>query len=237
MANLHIAVFAKAPIAGEVKTRLISLLGAEGAAAAYRHMLLHALQIASDAAPGQLSLWTSGAADHPFLVECRTRFGASQYRQSDGDLGDRMATCLRQHLLQHERVLLIGSDCPVLSVTDLQRAAAALQDGAQMVFTPAEDSGYVLVGMRRSHDADADADTDAVNATCSTTHGGFCAFDDIAWSTADVMRQTREQLVAQGWRAGCEWVEMPTRWDVDEPADYRRAVQDGCLQNVDKPEQ
>lgn len=216
MADLHIAVFAKAPIAGQVKTRLIPLLGDEGAAAAHRQMLVHALQIASDAAAGQLSLWTSGAPDHQFLTTCCTRFGIPTFRQVDADLGARMATCLHQLLQQHQRVLLIGSDCPVLSVADMLMADAALQRGAHMVFTPAEDGGYVLVGQRRSVDQrDAEA--------C------YRAFENIAWSTADVMAQTRDRLAALGWQAGREWAEMPMRWDVDEPTDYLRAVRAGLL--------
>lgn len=220
MADFHIAVFAKAPIAGQVKTRLIPLLGADGAAAAYRQMLTHALQTASDASSCQVSLWTSGAPDDLFLAQCSMRFAAPQRRQPDTDLGDRMATCLRQLLLQHRRVLLIGSDCPVLSVADLQMADAALRSGAQMVFTPADDGGYVLVGMRRLEDEEKPLDTSA---------DGFHAFDNVAWSTADVMSQTRERLVGQGWRAGREWAEMPMRWDVDVAEDYLRAVRDGLL--------
>lgn len=226
MSGLHIAVFAKAPVAGEVKTRLIPLLGAEGAASVYRQMLLHALQIASDAAVGQISLWTSGVPDHPFLLDCSARFAAPQFRQSDADLGDRMATCLRMLLLQHDRVLLIGSDCPVLTEADLRDADAALCDGAQMVFTPAEDGGYVLVGMRRAEDK---------WASPGALNGGFHAFDNIAWSTAAVMAQTRERLIAQGWRVGRECAEMSIRWDVDEAADYLRAVRQGVLPSINAP--
>lgn len=216
MADLHIAVFAKAPIAGQVKTRLIPLLGPVGAAAAHRHMLQHALHIAVDAAAGNVSLWTSGAPDHPFLRECCTRFDVPAHQQIDGHLGERMTDCLHRLLKQHHCVLLIGSDCPVLSVADLQTAAAALQRGARMVFTPAEDGGYVLVGCCRS----PNNKTDDVLAH---------AFTDIAWSTNQVMAQTRNRLAAQGWRAEGEWAEMPVRWDVDEPADYVRAVGAGLL--------
>lgn len=224
MAGLHIAVFAKAPIAGQVKTRLIPLLGAEGAQAAYRQMLLHALQIASGAAASEVSLWVSGPPDDPFLMACSTRFSAPQFRQSDADLGDRMATCLRHLTSQHRRVLLIGSDCPVLTVADLQLADAALRDGARMVFTPAEDGGYVLVGTRQ---------LDGEDAASKSSVTGFCAFDDIAWSTANVMMQTRERLAAHGWRAGCDWREMPMRWDVDVAEDYVRAIGDGLVQSAD----
>jgi rSAM/selenodomain-associated transferase 1 len=200
--DLHIAVFAKAPLPGQVKTRLIPLLGAEGAAAVYRQMALHALHIATAVAP--VSLWTAGAADHPFLRECAAQFGAALHAQSDGDLGARMAHCLRQLLQQHRRVLLIGSDCPALRAVDLQQAAAALDHDGAIVLTPAEDGGYVLVGMR------AVATPEALQAM----------FDGIAWSTAAVMSQSRQRLAAIGLHAA----EMPQQWDVDSPDDYARAV-------------
>ena len=239
MADLHIAVFAKAPVAGRVKTRLIPLLGDQGAAAVHQQMLLHALQIASAATPGQVSLWTSGTPDHPFLTMCKTRFSALQFEQIEAPLGARMAACLAQLSQQHQRVLLIGSDCPVLSATDLQCADAALQSGAKMVFTPAEDGGYVLVGLRQMVEKVENSSTrqiryraavdELIRTEPDTAEAGYAAFDDIAWSTADVMRQTRERLAVQGWRAGRDWAEMPMRWDVDEPADFLRAVRAGLL--------
>ena len=211
-AGLHIAVFAKAPVAGSAKTRLIPLLGAEGAAEAHRIMTRHALRIACAAAPGQVSLWSAGDPAHPFLQACCEQFKVPQYQQQEGDLGQRMATCLRTLLSGNQRVLLIGSDCPALTSADLQLAAAALEGSARMVFTPAEDGGYVLVGAR-----------------CNDEDGFTAAFDDIAWSTVEVMAQTRTRFAALGWQAGNDWAEMPMRWDVDMPADHLRAVEAGLL--------
>lgn len=212
----HVAVFAKAPIAGLAKTRLVPLLGEEGAAAAHRRMTVHALQGACAAAPGQVSLWSAGDHDHPFLRECGVRFDIAQHRQPDGDLGQRMAACLQTLLRTHARVLLIGSDCPALMPADLQRAGQALHDGARMVFTPADDGGYVLVGMAKTAGDIAAA-----------------AFAHIDWSTPAVMQQTRERLAGIGWTAGRDWAEMPLRWDVDTPADYQRAVRSGLLTACD----
>ncbi|MDY7575815.1 TIGR04282 family arsenosugar biosynthesis glycosyltransferase [Actimicrobium sp. CCI2.3] len=210
--SLHIAVFAKAPVAGLTKTRLIPLLGPNGAADAHRQMTELALRSALHAAPGQVSLWSAGAPDHPVLIDCCQRFGIAAYPQAEGDLGQRMAVCFSRLLLDHQRVLLIGSDCPVLASTDLQLAARALEQGARLVFTPAEDGGYVLVGATRDGAA------------------GFTAiFDAMIWSTDRVMTQTRSRLRALGWQHGPDWAEMPERWDVDEPADYLRAVQLGLL--------
>ena len=212
--GLHIAVFGKAPLPGQVKTRLIPLLGREGAAAAYRRMLLHALQIASTAAAGNISLWTTGQHDHPFLLECGAHFGAALQHQCEGDLGDRMADCLRRLLAEHAAVLLIGSDCPILSAQDLHSAVMMMTTAQiQMVFTPAQDGGYVLVGMRQT----------------AAPYIGFTAFEQIDWSTDAVMPQTRARLTAYGWQKDRDWCEMPARWDVDTPDDYLRALHENLL--------
>ncbi len=213
----HIAVFAKAPVAGAAKTRLIPLLGADGAAAAQRAMTLQTLTTACAAAPGQVSLWTAGQSDHPFFIDCAMRFDLAATPQSAGDLGVRMADCLQSQLRLHDTVLLIGTDCPALTVADLHAAAQALQQGAHMVFTPAEDGGYVLVG---AHDHDARGHfNDAF----------LQAFQTIDWSTSRVMAQTRARLAAIGWQPGRDWQELSMLWDVDFPADYLRAQQAGLL--------
>ena len=207
---LQIAVFAKAPLPGQVKTRLIPLLGAEAAAEAHRQMIRHALQTAALAAPGRVSLWTAGEHAHPFLRTAATQHDALCYPQCDGDIGARMADCFDRLLPQSAKVLLIGSDCPAMTADDLRAAAAAL-DTAQMVFQPAEDGGYVLVGA---------CDHGAVRFVSARAG----AFSGICWTTAQVMTQTRAALSRQGWEEGVEWQALRTCWDVDTPDDYLRAV-------------
>jgi uncharacterized protein len=200
---MHIAVFTRAPVAGASKTRLIPLLGAQGAADAQRAMTWRTLQTATAVRDASVSLWCAGDAGHPFLRLCADTFGIACLPQPGGDLGARMAGCLHALLAEHQRVLLIGTDCPAFAVGDLENAAAAL-DEACMVFTPAEDGGYVLVGARRGGLA------------------GAC-FERVEWGSPLVMAQTRERLLALGWLPGCEWREMPMLWDVDTPGDYERA--------------
>lgn len=214
--EFHIAVFARAPVPGRVKTRLIPLLGAEGAARAQRQMLLRTLCTAQQAAPGKLSLWIAGGITHPFLQDCSREFGAMLYSQCGGDLGQRMDDCLRQLLARESKVLLIGSDCPAFTPQILTDAAAALGPGRDLVFVPAEDGGYVLVGAQRHVDGAMPPALDA-------------AFRDIPWSTADVMTVTRQRLAALDRMAGPVWQELPARWDVDQPADYLRAQRAGFI--------
>lgn len=215
--SFHIAVFAKAPVAGSVKTRLIPLLGAEGAAAAQRAMTLHTLETACSAAPAQVSLWTTGANDHPFFRECADRHDLVLHRQCEGDLGKRMSDCLLTLLKNHSSVLLIGTDCPAFCVADLHAAAHALQQGRRMVFIPAEDGGYVLVG------ANADEAPEARDITLAEP------FQLIDWGTPLVMAQTRQRMSALGWKSGRDWQELPALWDVDTADDYRRAQREGLL--------
>jgi rSAM/selenodomain-associated transferase 1 len=214
--GFHIAVFARVPVPGAVKTRLIPLLGAEGAARAQRQMLLRTLHTAQQAAPGKVSLWIAGELTHPFLQECARDFGATLHSQCNGDLGQRMADCLRQLLASEDTVLLIGSDCPAFTPRILTDAAAALGPERGLVFVPAEDGGYVLVGAQRHVDGSMPPALDA-------------AFRDIPWSTAEVMAVTRQRLAALGWNAVPAWQELASLWDVDEPANYLRAQRAGLI--------
>ena len=194
----EIAVFAKAPVAGYAKTRLIPTLGAAGAARLHREMTLHAVHVASAADIGGVTLWCTPDCQHRFFraLKKSNSFGKplAFAEQVEGDLGRRMAAVFA---LASTQTLLIGSDCPVLNVEHLHRAATALADGFDAVFIPAEDGGYTLVGLRRP------APT---------------IFQGIAWGSRQVMAQTRERLR----QADLRWLELETLWDVDTPEDVLR---------------
>lgn len=204
-------VFAKAPRPGAVKTRLIPLLGADGAAALHARLIEHALATASQAARGALELHAE-PADDDFLRYCGARYNASLAQQSGPDLGARMHYAF-EHALQEdacEWVILTGSDCPALTPRHLQLAARALDGGQDAVFAPAEDGGYVLIGLAR----------------CASR-----LFEGIAWSTGTVMGETRMRLRELGWR----WSELETLWDVDRPADYERLLASSLLDRPGAP--
>lgn len=198
----RVAVFAKAPVAGEVKTRLIPLLGAADAAELHATLVRRTLATARNAGVGPVSLWCMPDAGHPFFAACAAQYGATLHAQRGGHLGERMARALAQ-LLADGPALLVGSDCPALAAGDLRAAASSLATH-DAVFQPAEDGGYVLVGLSRPLPG---------------------IFDGIRWGESGVMRETRERLRA----AGARWREMPERWDVDRPEDYRRLLASGLL--------
>lgn len=199
----RVAVFAKAPVPGEVKTRLVPLLGAEGAARLHEALVRRALAVAAESFAGDVELWCAPHAGHPFFDRCARELGVRTRPQPPGDLGRRMQAAFDAAFADGRALVLIGSDCPALRAADLRAARAALgtHDAA---FTPAEDGGYVLVAMARP------------------IAGVFAGID---WGTGNVMRQTRERLAAAGARV-CE---LPVRWDVDRPEDYARLAREGLL--------
>lgn len=199
----NIAVFARAPEAGEAKTRLIPRLGAEGAAA-LQHALIHrALRTALAANLGPVSLWCTPDCEHPAFAECARLFGVPLNLQQGADLGGRMLHAFSRLCPQHE-TLLIGSDCPALTIAELRAAARALLDGNDAVFGPAEDGGYVLIGLR--------------HALAPLFHG-------IPWGTDRVMEETRVRLR----RSALQWQELALSWDLDRPEDIDRLRTSGLM--------
>ena len=197
-ASAGVAIMAKAPVPGSTKTRLVPALGEHGAARAQRGFTLNTLHLACEADLGTVTLHCAPGAQHRFFRALRLVYRVVCETQSDGDLGQRMQAASERHFARHpdQRLLLIGTDCAVLAPGHLEQAALALAQ-SDVVLIPAEDGGYVLIGMRRAVPQ---------------------AFQNIAWSTSEVLRQTRVQLQA----AALTWQELPTLWDVDEPADWQR---------------
>ena len=199
-----VIIFARAPRPGAVKTRLIPLLGAEGAAALHTRLVRRTLETARAASFRRIELQGEPDIDDPFFRFCAGRFAVALAAQAGGDLGARMLAAFASALATHPRTLLLGSDCPALAARHLRQADSALREGADAVFVPCEDGGYALIGLRR------------VDARL---------FDGVAWGGENVMAETRARLTALGWR----WRELETLWDVDRPADYERLLASGLL--------
>lgn len=194
---IEIAVFARAPLAGTAKTRLIPALGAAAAARLQRRLTLHALAVAQRAAIARVTLWGAPDAQQRFFRALQRTCGVALRSQSGGDLSERMAAAFVAHA---RPLLLIGSDCPALQSRHLVAAAAALLDDGDRrdaVFIPADDGGYVLVGLRCPQPG---------------------LFSAIEWGSERVMAQTRQRLSDLHLRA----LELPGLWDVDRPADLAR---------------
>ena len=205
-----LVIFAKAPVAGLAKTRMIPALGPQGSAGLAQQLLLHAVQQAAQVPWDALELCVSPDTTHPAFAQAQhiaqqigkdTRQGhLSLSVQGDGDLGARMHRALVRGLSRHSAVLLMGTDAPGLNATVLQQAAQALQTH-DAVFVPAHDGGYALVGLRQPVPE---------------------LFEGMVWSTASVMAETRIRT----HQAGLRWCELAPVHDMDEPTDLHHLPPD-----------
>lgn len=192
----RILVFAREPVPGRVKTRLQPALGEDGTVRLYKTLLETVVGQLEELELAPWELWVTSNPSHEyFLTLCNKR---DIYIQSGNDLGARMdhasSTALAREAV--DRVIIIGSDCPVLDADYLSQALAALAE-EQVVIGPADDGGYVLIGMNRPQPA---------------------LFQEIDWGTASVLHQTQARLEAAGLTVAC----LEQRWDVDRPGDLER---------------
>ncbi|HET9639909.1 MAG TPA: TIGR04282 family arsenosugar biosynthesis glycosyltransferase [Allosphingosinicella sp.] len=167
----RIVIFAKAPVPGRVKTRLIPALGAQGAARLARQMLEHTV---AEALATGLPVELCGDPDAAEWHEARP--GLALTAQGDGDLGERLARAA-ERVLGEERILLIGADCPEMDRRTILKAAAALE-ARDSVIHPAQDGGYALLGL---------------------TALDRSLFEGMEWSTGDVAAETIARIEALGW--------------------------------------
>lgn len=189
--KIAVVVLAKAPLPGLAKTRLAQTVGNEEAAALAHRLLTHTLATARDS--GLTASLCGSPAGHPLLVELAEQAGLALTAQADGDLGQRLDAAIAQALQANDAVLVIGSDCPGLTVQHLQEAARELASH-DAVFYPALDGGYTLIGLRKISEG---------------------LFKDMPWSTSEVMPETLRRMAALGWRV---WSGEPLA-DIDTAAD------------------
>jgi rSAM/selenodomain-associated transferase 1 len=200
--DARILVFSKAPRPGHCKTRLIPTEGTRGAARIQRCLMDKTVAMALHEPLAPVELWCSPTVSHPAFLRWRAQWRIPLRAQAHGHLGRRMGYALRRTLRGARQAVIIGTDCPALHASHLKHALNALPATPPAkpaaVFCPAEDGGYVLVG---------------VNANMPAL------FNNIQWGSASVMRSTRRNIKHLGIRH----TELASLWDVDTPADLRRA--------------
>lgn len=192
--SISLHLLARAPVAGQVKTRLIPALGAQGACDVQQMLLMRALQLPATGFSERF-LWLDGLPTAQLQASAEA-LGWTLVEQPAGDLGERMRLIATLGLAESDGVVLIGNDCPAIDSGYLQAACAALDDHS-VVIGPAEDGGYVLLGLRKKE----------VNI-----------FADMPWGTDQVLALTLQRLSQQG----CTPALLPTLWDVDRPEDLGR---------------
>ncbi len=199
----RLVIFLRYPAVGRVKTRLIPSLGTEGAALLYRRLAEHMIkrtdvlkdemhiEFRCDGAPAEL--FRQWLGERPCLAE-----------QGDGSLGERMSRTFADHFADKAKsVVLIGTDCPDISVQQLQATVQSLENH-DLVLGPAYDGGYYLIGLSSNRPE---------------------LFTGINWGESSVLKKTLAVAEAQGLRTNL----LDTLFDIDRPEDLQHCIRLGLL--------
>jgi rSAM/selenodomain-associated transferase 1 len=187
-------IFCKAPVPGQVKTRLAETIGDDLASKLHTQFALHCMNWVTRAKLAPVDVWCWPNLDAPFFQHCKKTYGVGLRAQPEGDLGVKMQAAFAQTLTSANYALAIGTDCLVLDEEILFSALQSLRQGRQGVIAPAEDGGYVLLGL-------SELQKDL--------------FQDMPWSQSGLMAKTRQAMRGH-------WQELSTLWDIDRLADLQR---------------
>jgi len=198
-----VLVMAKAPRAGEVKTRLHPLLGPEGCARLQAALLRRVAAWAHAVAPSApfVAYAPDDALEETLAL---VPAGTDLFAQEGADLGERLAAATARVLRMHPGPLLVvGTDLPVLSADHARAALDDLADGCDVCFGPAFDGGYYLVALAAPQP---------------------CLFDlpSAAWGGPGVLELSLQAAADAGLSLGM----LRGERDLDTPADARAALAD-----------
>lgn len=200
----RILLFARSPVLGKVKTRLAQSIGEEKALQVHKKLMALVAECCFKAQLCPVELWLSEPVKQDsFITGFCQRYRLALEFQQGNNLGDRMNNAVNKVLQQHEFTIIIGADCPAIDVAYLEHAVSSVaikNTDKRVVIGPAEDGGYVLIGLRQSEHR---------------------LFSEIDWGSDRVWRQTQAIAGELNWSID----ELPTLWDVDRIADYQRLLQ------------
>jgi hypothetical protein len=200
-ADTVLFIFAKAPIPGQVKTRLCPPLTPDEAASLHGSIVLDMLERSRGAAGIDRVVACAPSADHVFFKILEERHGAGLLTQTGDDLGARMAHAIGEAFArEYRRVLVIGTDLPTLPGSVFGEARALL-DAHDLVLGPAHDGGYYLIGLRKSAPE---------------------LFAGIPWSTDKVLAMTQQKAAALGLSIAL----LPVRRDIDTVEDLAAVIEE-----------
>lgn len=190
-------IFCKAPVPGLVKTRLVPPLTPVQAASLHVKLSIRIIDLALASHLCPVQLWCAPTTEHPFFHSLSESRSLTLMQQHGNDLGERMHHAFCLALNQFSSALLIGSDCPSLARTDINEALASLGNSCNAVIAPAEDGGYVLIGLKRP---------------C------LDLFTDLPWGTSEIYARTLQKFD----RNKLHYRLLKRQWDLDTPDDLRR---------------
>ena len=174
--NIPLYLFAKAPVPGQVKTRMAPSLSPQRSAALASLMLTHSLSTISTVWPGRVVLTVSPDSSHPVFQHLNCIHSIEFSVQIDSDLGGRMAHVLAQGVQDSGAAVVMGCDVPYFDGSLLVRAHDMLEQGLDVV-GPAEDGGFYLLGLH---------------------HFDTAIFRDIQWGTSSVLQDVNSRAEQVG---------------------------------------
>jgi uncharacterized protein len=211
-----LVIFAKAPVPGQVKTRLCPPLTPDEAATLHGSFVLDTLERTKAAiAKGCLSvdryIACLPSASLVFFKILEERHGVRLFDQVGDDLGQRMYRAFADLFgLGYRQVFIVGTDVPTLPLSVFQQAVSLIESH-DLVLGPATDGGYYLIGLQRPVPE---------------------LFTGVPWSTASVLAATRQNASSLGLTIG-----LLKDWrDIDVPEDLRALIHD-CTQDMKRPKQ
>ncbi len=201
LAEDAIIIFAKAPVPGAVKTRMCPPLTPDEAATLQGSLVMDAVEGARSLRDFEIYVACAPGKEHPFFLALASRHRVQWCDQTGEDLGQRMHHALTHVLARgHRSAVLVGTDTPALARRHYTRAREALRSH-DVVFGPAEDGGYYLVGLTRPVPA---------------------LFDAMPWSTEHVL----DQSLTRADRLGLTVERLDRERDLDTFDDVRAMMRD-----------
>jgi rSAM/selenodomain-associated transferase 1 len=212
-APVSLLLFARAPVEGKVKTRLVPPLTLSTALRLYRAFLEDAARIYQAPALWESVLEAEPDASHPEFLRLFTPPWKHE-AQTQGDLGARLEGAFRRVFMRGARAAVaVGSDHPALPRARIEESFRHLRDRKGATLIPAADGGYCAVGL-------------SAGAPVSDV------FRDIPWSTESTLRVTRERMR----EAGLSVAILSPSYDVDQPEDLARLRDDLLSRDATEPD-
>ena len=193
--DVSVLIFTRAPEKGKCKTRLIPYIGEEAAAQLQHNLICKTVAKLCEKNSFVCQLWCTPSYSNDCFLALTKKYNLILHKQEGDNLGERMLHALEQQTNRY--AIIVGTDIPLLSLEYIESAILKLQEGNDAVIGPAEDGGYVLLGVNQ------------VNPTI---------FKDIHWGTNQVYEQTCNRLNQTNMR----WTSIDCLWDLDDINDFKR---------------
>lgn len=179
--EVAVIIFAKAPIPGQVKTRLCPPLKLDEATSLHGSVVLDTLERSRAASKFGRFLACCPSKEHPFFKTLAARHDVKRWDQVEGDLGHRMHHAFQAAFDEgYQYAILIGTDLPTLPMASFHEAIKLLKK-YDVVLGPTLDGGYYLIGLKRSIPE---------------------LFIDIPWSTNQVFARSQSKIQSLGLTMG-----------------------------------